>query len=70
MKLDREKLNAMVALPDDELWKSIVEIGKSHGFTLPNKTPTHDEMEKLRDLARDGARLNLANAIKILNKYK
>lgn len=70
MKLDREKLNAMVALPDDELWKSIVEIGKSHGFTLPNKTPPHDEMEKLRDLARDGARLNLANAIKILNKYK
>lgn len=70
MKLDRDKLNAMVALPDDELWKSIVEIGKSHGFTLPNKTPPHDEMEKLRDLARDGARLNLANAIKILNKYK
>ncbi len=70
MRLDRDMLNAMVALPDDELWRKIVEIAKSHGFTLPESTPPHDEMERLRDLVRDGARLNLASAIKILNKYK
>lgn len=70
MRLDREKLINMVSLPDDALWKMVVEIGKSHGFTLPDKTPPHDELEKLRSIAKDGAKMNVANALKILNKYK
>lgn len=70
MRLDRDKLVSMVALPDDELWKMVVEIGKGHGFILPDKTPPHEEMEKLRSIARDGAKMNVAGALKILSKYK
>ena len=70
MKLDREKLTNMISLPDDELWRVVVEIGKTHGFTLPSKTPPHDELEKLRGIARDGAKMNVAGALKILNKYR
>lgn len=70
MRLDRDKLNELVALPDDELWKKVVEIGKSHGFVLPAKTPDHAELEKLRSIARDGAKMNLASAMKLLYKYR
>lgn len=70
MKFDKDKLNELVALPDDELWKTVVEIGKSHGFTMPTKTPEHSELEKLRSIARDGSKMNVGLAMKILSKYK
>lgn len=70
MKLDRDKLNELVNLPDDELWKKVVEIGRSHGFILPEKTPEHSELEKLRSIARDGAKMNVASALKILSRYR
>ena len=70
MRLDKDKLNELVTLPDDELWKRVIEIGRSHGIPLPDKTPTHDELEKLRSIARDGSRLNVAAAMKLLGKYR
>lgn len=70
MKLDRDKLNELVNLPDDELWKKVVEIGRSHGFILPEKTPEHSELEKLRSIARDGAKMNVASALKILSRFR
>ena len=70
MRFDKDKLNEMVALPDDELWKKVVEIGRSHGFVLPSKTQEHAELEKLRSIARDGSRINVGLAMKMLNKYK
>lgn len=70
MRFDKDKLNELVSLPDDELWKKVVEIGKSHGFTMPTKTPPHGELEKLRSIARDGSKMNVGLAMKILSKYK
>ncbi len=70
MKLDRNKLEQMVTLSDDELWRRVVEIGKGHGFILPEKTPPHDELEKLRELARDGMNMNVMSAIRLINKYR
>ncbi len=70
MKLDREKLTQLASLPDDELWRTVVEIGKTHGFLLPERTPPHDELEKLRGIVADGAKMNMASAIKLLNRYR
>ena len=70
MKIDREKISAMCALPDDELWAQIVKIGAEHGFELPKATPKHEDMEKLRAAANSGARLNLAAALKIIDNYR
>ena len=70
MRFDRDKLNELVNLPDDDLWKKVVEIGKAHGFVLPAKTPDHTELEKLRSIARDGAKMNVASALKLLSKYR
>jgi hypothetical protein len=70
MRLDKDKLNELVNLPDDELWKKVIEIGKGHGFILPSQTPPHAELEKLRSIARDGSKMNVASAIKLLSKYR
>ncbi len=70
MRLDRDKLVGMVSLPDDELWRAVVEIGKTHGFILPEKTPPHEELEKLRSIARDGAKMSISSALRILNNYR
>ena len=70
MKFDKDKLNELVSLPDDELWKTVVQIGKSHGFSMPTKTPPHSELEKLRAIARDVSKMNVGLAMKILSKYK
>ena len=62
MRFDKEKLEALIALPDDELWRTVVTIGKTHGFTLPEKAPPHDEIEKLRKIAKDGSKMNVSVA--------
>lgn len=69
MRFDKEKLAELIALPDDELWRTIVSIGKTHGFTLPPKTPPHEDLDKLRKIAKDGAKMNVTAAMRILSKY-
>jgi len=69
MKINKEQLAAMAVLPDDALWAQIVTIAKGYGFTLPTVTPPHEELEKLRG-AVTGARLNVGDAMRILNNYK
>ncbi len=69
MKIDKEKINALCALPDDALWAEIVKIGAEHGFTLPQNTPSHGDMEKIRGAA-SGRGINLASALRIIDSYR
>ena len=69
MKFNKEKLDALVALPDDELWREIVRMAKGYGFTLPEKTPEHSELEKLRGAA-NGSKINAAEALGMLKSYQ
>lgn len=70
MKIDNDKLAALAALPDEELWKTVCAIGKSHGFQLPEKTPPHAQIQKMRDAITKGNKPNLREAIKIINEYR
>ena len=70
MRVDKEKLNALVALPDGELWCEVRKIAKSYGFTLPEKTPCESDMQKLRGAVTGSGKINLGDAVKILNDYK
>ena len=70
IKIDKEKLSALAALPDDELWAQIQAIAKKYGFKLPEKAPSHSEMEKIRSLATDGAKPNMNEALKLINEYR
>ena len=70
MKIDREKISAMCALPDDELWAQIVRIAAEHGFELPKTPPKHEDMEKLRAAANGSTRVNLSAALRIIDSYR
>lgn len=69
MRFDKEKLTELINLPDDQLWKTVVTIGKTHGFVLPERTPPHEDLEKLRKIAKDGSKMNVTAAMRILGKY-
>lgn len=69
MRFDRSKLEEMAAQPDDKLWAQIVQIAGSYGFKLPDKTPSHEEMQKLREMAL-GSKINMADAMRLVNQYK
>ena len=68
-KFDRNKLDAMMKLSDDDLWAEIVRVGASKGFNLPSGTPPHAELERLRRTVSDG-RINIASALKIIDAYR
>lgn len=70
MRIDKEKIKALCALPDEELWAQIVSIGREHGFTLPKAVPSQSEMKSLRDAVNGGTRLNLGGALKIIDDYR
>lgn len=69
MRFDRSKLEEMAALPDDKLWAQIVRIAGTYGFKLPEKTPSHEEMQKLREMAL-GSKISMTDAMRLLNQYK
>ena len=70
MKVDKDKLNALLAMSDSDLWREVRAIAKGHGFTLPENAPPPSEMQKLRGAVSGGSTLNLAHAIKIINDYR
>ena len=69
MKFDKNQLQALAALPDDELWMEVVKIASSFGYSLPEKTPSHNDIQKIRD-AINGQKISITDAAKILNQYK
>ena len=69
MKIDKDKLAALLAMPDDKLWAEVRAIASSHGITLPTAPPPPEEMAKLRGAVSGGARLNFAEAVRVINDY-
>ena len=69
MRFDRSQLEALASLPDDRLWEEVVKIAGRYGYTLPEKTPSHENIEKMREAVR-GDKINLTDAAKILSQYK
>ena len=57
-------------MSDEMLWKTVREIATSHGYSLPERAPSHSEMEKLRAAMRGGDKINIADAVKLLKNYK
>ena len=70
MRIDKEKVKALCALPDEELWAQIVSIGRENGFTLPKSVPSHTDMQKLRDAVNGGTKINIAAALKIIDNHR
>lgn len=70
MKFSQEKLDMLAKLNDRELWEQIRVIAKGYGINLPDKAPTHEELEKVRGIMRSGEKISISDAYKIINQYK
>ena len=70
MKFDKSKLDELAKLPDKELWDKIKTIAASHGLHLPEREPTHAELEKLRNTISGSEKISPIDAMRIINQYK
>lgn len=70
MRLDKDIMERLLKQDDESLWKSIVSIAKSKGVTLPQKTPTPEEMKKLRGVLANPDKIDMVQAMKLLNHYR
>ena len=69
MRFDKEKLEALAAMPDDKLWAEVVKIAAGFGYSLPKDAPPHSELEKMRSAVR-ADKINVADAMRLVNQYK
>ena len=69
MRFDKEKLEVLAALPDDRLWVEVVRIADSYGYALPKETPSHSDLEKMRNAVRSD-KINVSEALRVVNRYK
>ncbi len=70
MKINREKLEKLASLDDSALWAQIRTLAGTKGINLPDVTPSHAELERIRGAMRGTEKINLSDAAKILNSYK
>ena len=63
-------MDELARMNDKELWTQIQVIAKGYGINLPDKTPSHEELQKVRGLISGGGKVSLSDAYKIINQYK
>ena len=69
MRIDREKLKRLSALDDTALWSEIVGMARSVGFSMSEKPPKREDMQKIRSML-DSDKINPYSAMKIMQSYK
>ena len=70
MKLNKEKINALLALDDAHLWREITSAAQRYGYTLPEKTPAAADMAKIRALMTEADKLSAMDVAKLLTSFK
>lgn len=70
MKINKQQLSALSALPDEALWREIVRMGAEHGIKIPADPPSHEELMRLRGIIADPDKLRMSDAIRAVNDYK
>ncbi len=69
MKINKEKAERITRLPDEEMWCEILKLAKAYGLSLPERTPSHSDLEKIRAIASSG-KVNMGDAMKMVNDLK
>ena len=70
MKLDRETIGILATSDDATLGKTVREIAGAKGFRLPEATPPHETMERLRGTLSGNGTLSLGEAVRVIAEYK
>lgn len=69
MRIDKEKMNKLMALDDAALWAEIVKMARGFGFSINERTPGREDMQKIRDML-NADKINPYSAMKIMQSYK
>ncbi len=70
MKINKEQMASLAELDDRALWQTITKIAEEHGYRLSENPPSGAELEKVRAALRGTEKLNMRDAVKLLNNYK
>ena len=70
MKLDRQKLEQLAALPDDALWKEVRRMVGEKGIRLGERAPSHEDMVRLREAFLGSSPLSMVDGAKLISEYK
>ena len=70
MKINREELKEYAKHSDAVLWGEMREIAARYGYSLPEKTPPHSDMERVRAILLGNEKISISEGMKILNSYK
>ena len=70
MKIDNDKMKKMAQKSDNEMWAEILSLAKAHGYDLSGKTPTKEELEKIRRALSGVEKISLSEATRLINNYK
>ena len=70
MKIDREQLKKYTELDDAALWKQIRATASEYSYTLPEKQPSKEDMQRIRAIMLGTERIGISEGMKILNSYK
>ena len=67
---DKNELARLAELDDSALWESIKKIASEHGYTLGERTASHDDLEKVRAIFKGTEKFNVREAARLINTYK
>ena len=70
MKLDRDTMEKLAASDDATLWQTVRGIAGEKGFRLPEATPPHETMERLRGTLSGNGTLSLGEAVRVIAAYR
>ncbi len=70
MKINKEELKQLADKDDASLWAEIFKIASEHGYSIRKDPPTHSDMEKIRGAMRGVEKINLKDAMRMMNNYK
>ena len=70
MKLDRETMAKLATADDAALWATVRGIALEKGFRLPEATPPHETLERLRATLSGNGTLSLGEAVRVIAEYR
>ena len=70
MKLNKEKIGALLNLDDAALWLEITSAAQKFGYTLPQSTPKAADMAKIRAAMREADKLSAMDVARLLSSFK
>ncbi len=70
MKLNQEELKRLSTLSDKELEREIRRMAAAKGLSLPQASPDHEDLEKLRALLSNEGGVGLMDAMRYYNAYR